>query len=173
MKKTKLQPLAPENWPEALENIRYQLNISLNIHNIMAHHPDLMNAWMPIRNHVVKGSSLSPRQRELIILRTAHNCQADYEWKHHVERGLQAGLDEAEIQRVRQGPGAIGWHADESILLSAADDCHSDFCISPKNLQEMHRLFSAQQQLDLAVTVGMYMTLALIIKTHDVPMEDS
>lgn len=173
MNRTKLEPLVPENWPEALENIRYRLKSPLNIHNIMAHHPDLMRAWMPFRDHVVCGGSLSPRQRELIILRTAHNCEADYEWRHHVERGLQAGLDEAEIQRVRQGPGATGWQADESVLLSAADDCHRDFCISRENLQEMERLFSARQQLDVTATVGMYMTLALIIKTHDIPLEDS
>ncbi len=173
MKKTKIPPLTPDNWPETLESIRYQLKIPLNIHNVMAHHPDLMTAWMPIRNHVVKASSLSSRQRELIILRTAHNCQSDYEWQHHAERGLQAGLSKAEISRVRDGPGATGWRADESILLSAADDCHRDFCISAKNLQKMNQNFNAQQQLDVAVTVGIYMTLALIIKTHDVPMEDS
>ena len=173
MKMAKLQPLEPENWPEALKNILSYLNTPLNIHNVMAHHPDLMNAWMPFRNHVVSDSTLSPRQRELIILRTAHNCQTGYEWKHHVERGLQAGLDEIEIDRVKQGPDEIAWQANESALLSAADDCHRNFCISEKTLQEIDRHFSAQQQLDITVTVGMYMTLALIIKTWDVPMEDS
>ena len=169
----KLHPLEPGNWPEALKSIRSYLNTPLNIHNVMAHHPDLMNAWMPFRNHVVSGSSLSPRQRELIILRTAHNCQTDYEWKHHVERGLLAGLDLNEIERVKQGPEAIAWQADESALLSAADDCHHNFCISEKTLKKIDRHFSAQQQLDITVTVGMYMTLALIIKTWDVPMEES
>ena len=168
----KLHPLQPENWPETLKNAHFYLNPPLNIHNVMAHHPHLMKAWMPFRNHVVSDSSLSPRQRELVILRTAHNCQTDYEWKHHVERGLQAGLDENEIERVKQGPDANGWQADESALLSAADDCHHDFCISEKTLKEIERHFSAQQQLDITVTVGMYMTLALIIKTWDVPMEE-
>jgi alkylhydroperoxidase family enzyme len=109
MERVKLRPLAPKNWPGALKNTRSYLKSPLNIHNIIAHHPGLMNAWMPFRNQVVADSCLSPRQRELIILRTAHNCQADYEWKHHVERGLQAGLDETEIERVKQGPGAVGW----------------------------------------------------------------
>jgi alkylhydroperoxidase family enzyme len=128
---------------------------------------------MPFRNHVVGNSTLSARQRELIILRTAHNCEADYEWRHHVERGLAAGLSKDEIDCVRQGPDAGGWQADESALLSAVDDCHRDFRISDKNLQDVERHFSVQQQLDITVTVGMYMTLALIIKTWDVAMEES
>ena len=172
MEKTKLRPLATEDWPDSLESIRFDLKSPLNIHNIMAHHPDLMKAWMPFRNHVVEGSSLSPRQRELVILRTAHNCAAEYEWRHHVEWGMQAGLDELDLERVRQGPSSPGWPADESAMLSAVDDCHRHLCIGEKNLQELERYFSSQQHLDLMITVGMYMTLALIIKTYDVPMED-
>ena len=173
METIKLGPLASENWPEALEGIRSDLKQPLNIHNMMAHHPGLMKAWMPFRNHVVKESSLSPRQRELIILRTAHNCEAEYEWRHHVERGMQAGLDEDEIERVRLGPGAVGWQVAESVMLSAVDDCYHNFCITKKNLRDLERHLNARQLLDLAITVGMYMTLALIIKTYDVPMEDS
>ncbi len=119
----KMEPLLPDHWPEELSEIRSFLRVPLNIHNIMAHHPDLMKAWSPFRNHVVADSSLSPRQRELLILRTAFNCQTEYEWKHHVARGLKAGLDATEIERVKQGSLAAGWNADEAALLSAADDC--------------------------------------------------
>jgi alkylhydroperoxidase family enzyme len=168
-----MQPLEPDNWPDELDEILSFLGTPLNVQNMLAHHPKLMQAWMPFRNHVVANSTLSARHRELIILRTAHNCQADYEWQHHVERGLAAGLNRAEIERVKQGPDAEGWQADESAVLFAADDCFRNSCISDKNLQEVSNHFNKQQQLDLVVTVGMYITLALIIKTWDVPMEDS
>ena len=137
----------------------------------MAHHPELLSVWMPLRNHVVAASSLSPRQRELLILRTAHNCEADYEWRHHVSRGLLAGLTQMEIDRVKKAVSASDWRADEAALLNAADDCHRAYRISDITLLEVTRHFNPRQQLDIAVTVGMYMTLALIIKTFDVPME--
>jgi 4-carboxymuconolactone decarboxylase len=167
-----MKPLEPENWPDELEEVRLFLGKPLNVHNIMAHHPELMKAWMPFRNHVVANSTLSARQRELLILRTAHNSQADYEWQHHVERGLLAGLEQVEIDRVRQGANANGWQADEAALLAAADDCHRNLCIAEKTLHDICQHFSEQQQLDIVVTVGMYMTLAMIIKTWDVPMEE-
>ncbi len=166
-----MQPLDSVDWPDELEEIRAFLGNPLNIHNMMAHHPALMKAWMPFRNHVVANSTLSARQRELLILRAAHNCRTDYEWHHHVERGLQAGLARLEIDRVREGADAIGWQKDEAALLAAADDCHRDLGIAEKTLEELTRYFSPSQQLDITVTVGMYMTLALIIKTWDVPME--
>ena len=163
---------ALHEWPDELEEIRNFLGKPLNIQSIMALHPALMTAWMPFRNHVVANSTLTARQRELIILRTAHNSGADYEWQHHVERGQLAGLSVAEINRVRQGAGASGWQLDEAALLVAADDCHRDLCIAENNLGEVQRHFNTQQQLDIIVTVGMYMTLAVIIKTYAVPMEN-
>lgn len=168
-----MRPLKSDNWPDELDEIRSILGTPLNIHNIMAHHPELMKAWMPIRNHVVGNSTLSARHRELLILRTAHNCQADYEWRHHVERGLAAGLSRAEIERVKMGSSAEGWRGAEAALLDAADHCHDQYRIANPSLKNLQHHFNVQQQLDITLTVGMYMTLALIIKTYDVPMEDS
>jgi len=172
MNKNFPSPLAPIHWSADLDDIRSFLGTPLSIHNTMAHHPALMQAWMPFRNHVVASSTLLARQRELIILRTAHNCQANYEWQHHVERGLAAGLSRTEIERVKEGATAQGWQPDEIALLKAVDDCHGQFQITKPSRQNLEQHFSAQQQLDIIVTVGMYMTLALIIKTYDVPMED-
>ncbi|MCP4048756.1 MAG: carboxymuconolactone decarboxylase family protein [Gammaproteobacteria bacterium] len=167
-----MKPLAPIHWPQELSDIRAFLGNPLNIHNVMAHHPELMKAWSPFRNHVVANSSLTPRHRELLILRTALNTEADYEWRHHVERGLKAGLDKSDFERVKQGPAALGWKPEEAALIAAADDCHRDDHLSTKTLALITQSFSTQQQLDIVVTVGMYITLALIIKTWEVPMED-
>ncbi len=168
-----MQPLKPDNWADELTEIRSFLGKPLNIHGMMAHHPQLLQSWMPLRNHVVANSSLSGRHRELLILRTAHLCQADYEWQHHVERGLIAGLQMDEINRVTKGAAASGWQADEDALLNAADDCHRYSKFTDKTLEQVQAHFSSKQQLDIMVTVGMYKTLAMIIKTWDVPMEDS
>ncbi len=168
-----MQPLKLDNWPDELSEIRLLLGKPLNIHSMMAHHPKLLKSWMPLRNHVVANSTLSARQRELIILRTAHLCQTDYEWQHHVERGLKAGLNMDEINRVTDGAEASGWQADEAALLKAADDCHRNSRLTNNTLEEVQQHFSAKQQLDIIVTVGIYKTLAVIIKTWAVPMEDN
>jgi len=167
-----MQPLKPDNWPDELNEIRSCLGSPLNIHGMMAHHPELLQAWMPLRNHIVANSSLSGRQRELIILRTAHNCEADYEWQHHVERGMVAGLKTDEINRVAAGADAPGWKADEAALLNAADDCHRNSKLSHNTIEQLQAHFSTRQQLDIIVTVGMYKTLAVIIKSWNVQMED-
>jgi 4-carboxymuconolactone decarboxylase len=167
----RLAPLPPSQWPEELDSIRQSLGVPLNIHNIMAHHAGLTRAWMPFRNHIVADSSLEARHRELLILRTAVNCDAAYEWAHHVVRGHEAGLSDDEIQRVKKGPDSPDWRRAERVLLQAADECFRDSEISELCLGELGNHFDECQQLDIITTVGMYMTLATIIKTYNVPME--
>ena len=168
---SRLLPLRPVKWPQELHEIRRDLGEPLNIHSIMAHHPDLLRAWMPFRDHVVKNNSLEPRHQELIILRTAINTGTQYEWEHHVIRGRAAGLSDDEIERVRQGASASQWSAAERTLMMAADDVFAHSEISDSTCDAMERHFDSRQQLDLLVTVGMYITLASIIKTFNLPME--
>ena len=172
MKIKPVQPLDSKNWPKDLFDIRAFLIDPLNIHKLMAHHPELLTAWMPLRNHVVGNSSLSSRHRELIILRTAFHCKADYEWQHHIERGKAVGLTELDIERVKKGPDAQGWQAGESTLIKAVDDCNMQNQISDPVLSDLQHYLTLKQQLDLTVTVGIYITLASLIKTYDLPMED-
>ena len=169
--KKSLAPLPPAQWPPELEDIRRSLGMPLNIHNIMAHHAALTRAWMPYRNHIVANSSLEPKHRELLILRTARNCDSIYEWEHHVERGRDAGLSDEEIQRVKEEPAAAEWPPEVRLLLQAADECHRNSAISDETYQELCLHFDEHQQLDIIATVGMYMTLAIIIKTYRGPRE--
>jgi len=148
--KKPLAPLPPAQWPPELDDIRRELGEPLNIHNIMAHHPALTRAWMPYRNHIVANSSLKPRQRELLILRTADNCDTAYEWEHQDQ-----------------------WSPADRVLLQAADECHGNSEINETTYQELCLHFDEHQQLDIIATVGMYMTLATIIKTYKLPMEEA
>jgi alkylhydroperoxidase family enzyme len=168
----RLAPLPPDQWPAELAEIRSNLGQPLNIHNLMAHHAALTRAWMPFRNHIVANSSLEPRQRELLILRTALNCEASYEWEHHVVRGRQAGLSPEEIRRVREDPAVAHWPPAERALLQAADECNRQSHVGDEVFVELCRHFDERQQLDILATIGMYTTLAAMIKTYRVPLED-
>ncbi|MBM4225767.1 MAG: carboxymuconolactone decarboxylase family protein, partial [Gammaproteobacteria bacterium] len=85
-------PIVDAEWPTDLEEIRQQFAGALNVYRTMAHHPQLLAAWAPLRRHVVKENTLPPRLQELVVLRTAYHAGSRYEWSHHVARGLAAGL---------------------------------------------------------------------------------
>jgi alkylhydroperoxidase family enzyme len=168
----RLTPLPPDQWDASLKPVLANLGTPLNIHNVIARHPALMLSYLDFRNHIVKTSSLSGRQRELLVLRTAHNTGAAYEWDHHVVRSRAIGMTDAEIERVRHGAGAAGWTAEEALLLKAADDIHRSTEIARPTWSAMCAAFSDAQLLDIVFTVGTYLIMSTILKTAQVPDED-
>src|SRR4051794_39628643 len=72
----------------------------LNVLGTLAQHPDLARAYHVFNGHVLFASTLSPRDRELLILRVAIVREAEYEWAQHVVQARDAGLDDDDIGRV-------------------------------------------------------------------------
>ena len=62
-----------------------------NIYKTLAHHVDLYNRWSPLGRFVLDGSSLPPREREMVMLRMGWLCQSEYEWAQHARIAQSAG----------------------------------------------------------------------------------
>lgn len=168
---SRLAPLDESDWDPQLKGILDGLGRVLNVHRVMAHHPELLAAWTPLRNHVVGNGTLSPRQRELIILRLSHRAGVAYEWHHHTARAAQVGISATEAEAVQTGPSA-GWEDHgEALLLASTDQLYDKHAIGDSMWAELTRLFSIPQILDLIVTVGLYTTLAMFINTTGVQIE--
>src|SRR5688572_22523503 len=60
-------------------------------------HLPLVKGIMPFAVYITRDSMLSPRQRELLILRTAWLCRSEYLWAHHTVAARAAGLSREEI----------------------------------------------------------------------------
>ena len=167
-----LDPLPDEQWSLKLRSVLEQVSPILNVHRVIAHHPDLMAAWTPLRQHITTEGSLDPRSRELVILRVAHRSGVAYEWHHHVARARTAGMSEEEIESVRSALIA-GWPADEAALLNAVDDLFDDLTLRPPTRESLGAHYSTQEILDLIFTVGVYVTLAMLINSARIEIEDA
>ena len=70
----------------------------LNIFKVMAHNPRILRDWLRLATPLLTGGlALSPRLREIAILRIAQVSGSDYEFAHHIRIAQQAGLSEEEI----------------------------------------------------------------------------
>lgn len=169
-----MQPLPLQQWDESLDHVVADMNgRPLNVHALMANHPDLLNAWWDFRNYGVKGGALAQRDCELIILRVAVHMACWYEWAAHVDRGLATGLTIAEITRVQQGPGAAAWDNRDAALLRSVDDLFHRRQITTTTQQKLGEHFTARQVLDIIAIHGMYVTLGGMINTWGLSLDES
>ena len=131
--------------------------------------PGLFRRWLPFAGKLLSGK-LPARDRGLLILRTAWNCRAGYEWGHHVAIGLESGLTCDEVDRVPDGPGAA-WPAPDSLLLKAADELHMEQRLSEATWEGLSARYDTQQLIELPMLVGHYHLVAMTLNTLGVELE--
>ena len=100
-----------------------------------------------------------------MILRTAWNAEAVYEWAQHVVIARDAGFTDDEIARVKKGSAADGWSASEAALLNAADELIEDRMLSDAAWEALAEHYSEQQLMDIIFTVGNYTALAMALNS--------
>jgi alkylhydroperoxidase family enzyme len=129
----------------------------------LARHRRLFRRWLPFAGALMPGGVLPRADTELLILRVAHNCRSEYEWRQHERLGVAAGLDPDDVERVPQGPGAAGWSRRQELLLRAADELHAERTISDSLWAELRPLHSDRELIELCMLVGHYEMLAMTL----------
>ncbi len=173
--KPRIEPLEQPDWDEEQSELLAPLAKGGRVYNIfktLAHHPKLLKRWIPFANHILFKSTLSPREREILILRIGWLCQAEYEWGQHVEIGKRAGLSDAEIERIAAGPEAPGWSAGDALLLRAVDELHGDACIGDATWRALSERYDTNQLMDLVFTVGNYTLVSMALNTFGVRLDE-
>lgn len=168
-------PLGPPGRAEIVEEqngtrSRLQLDDKLNIFTTIARHPVLYQAWMPFCEQLLLHSVFPPRERELLIIRTAALCGCDYELDHHLKIGSNAGLTDRDLAALTaHGPGA--WTHRERLLVAATDELHADHTISDATWHELSTLLTSEQLVELPMLVGHYSLLAGTLRSLRVPLD--
>lgn len=182
-------PIPPGEWPPGMAdaiaalrppNPRHPLPSrdpsrpkGLNALGLLAHHPELATAYHHFAGHVLFASTLTPRQRELLVLRVAVVRGSAYEWAQHAVLAGDADISDAELEHLRSVPGVSGdWAPFEAALLTAADELVRDARLSDGTWTTLAAELDIQQLMDVVFTVGAYDLLAMAFRTFGVDLDD-
>ena len=185
---TRLPPIPPREWPPEMRDALAALmpagterppikqgegrSKGLNALGTFAHHPALAKAFHTFNGHILFTTTLTDRQRELLVLRVAHRRSAEYEWAQHVILAGDAGITPEEIEAVRTDPGAPAWSPLDRALLAAADELLDDACIADRTWEALAAELDERQLLDVIFTVGAYELVAMAFKSCGVELDD-
>jgi alkylhydroperoxidase family enzyme len=175
----RVPPLPPSQWEGDLKRILEATPPGIdrrlgdnNIFPTFAQHPDFFRAWLPFGGFLLTAGTLSGRDRELLILRTAVRCMSSYEWGQHVRISLDGGIDRGTVDRVLQGPDAEGWTPHEAALLRAADELHDTSRISDGTWGTLAETYDAKQLIEATMVVGHYHMLAFALNSFGVELDE-
>lgn len=156
----RIAPLPPDGrdprTDELLRSLRFDPDAAdMNLFATLAHHPRLLKRWSAFGGLLLAGGTLPPRDREVLILRTAANTGADYEWGHHLALGEVTGLTRDEMDALASFTATERAPHDE-LLVRAADELHTDSVLSDATWAELAAVYDEQQLIELCMVVGQY-----------------
>jgi 4-carboxymuconolactone decarboxylase len=141
----------------------------MNLFATLARHPRLLKRWSQFGGLLLFGGTLSHRDREVLILRTAANTGADYEWGHHTFLARSAGLTDEEVTALAAPEPDLS--TDDLLLVRAADELHADGVIGDETWAALADRYDEQQLIELCMVVGQYHLVAFTLNSLRVERE--
>jgi alkylhydroperoxidase family enzyme len=145
---------------------------ALNTLGTFAHHTALAKAFFTFNGHILRATTLTERQRELLVLRVAALRGCRYEWTQHMLIAGDTGLTTDEIARIEAEPASPRWSDLEAAMLRAVAELLADGVIAESTWPVLATELDAQQLLDLIFTVGAYETLAWMMRSFDLDLDE-
>lgn len=141
-----------------------------NVFQTFVRNPPADRVRGAINTHVNSRSTLSPRQRELLLMRIGVLCRSEYEYAAHNRVGRRAGMTDADIDRILRGPGS-GGDPLEDALLRATDELHERDVISAETWATLAKALDTRQLFDVLIAVGGYRSTSMLINTAGVQLD--
>tara|TARA_B100001123_G_scaffold239724_1_gene268235 strand:- start:255 stop:1235 length:981 start_codon:yes stop_codon:yes gene_type:complete len=125
--------------------------------------PALANRFLPLLTYVSNDSTLSPRHRGILILRTAWLAQNAYLWSAHADRS-DHGLTADEIQGLAEGE-ADSFNTFEQVLIDLADEMFRNSAATDATWTELSRMYDTRNLADAVVTVADVVSSSILFNT--------
>ena len=171
----RIKPLASDEWDdeakEALSTVTNKKGLALNIFATFASSPAALKSFLQWGNYVLQETELSPREREIVILRTGHLCKSGYEFHQHTRIGLRSGLSENDIEMIQQDVNEGEWSPSEILLIQAADELHADSFVKTETWNALADHYSEKQLMDIVFVVAQYTQVSMLLNTFGVQLE--
>jgi len=129
------------------------------LYQVLLNSPAVVDGWEAMLTAIRQKTSLSPRLRELIILRVATLNNAPYDFDAHVPPAGAGGMPQEVIDALRSNPAphdVQGLAPGEAEVLALTDAMTRDIEVPDAVFAPVRARYDDAQLVELAATVGAY-----------------
>ena len=169
--KPRILPLPEAQWTDVHRKLvaKYALDDRAgNAVKTLLNVPDLVDGTMPFQNYITRDSSLSPRHREILILRIGWLLNNDYVWSEHASVARRLGMTTDELRRIAQGPDPRGWDPFEATLLRLADELFRNSSVTDGTWKALAASYDLYHLMDAVMTVTDFTAMSLLYNSAGV-----
>ena len=142
-----------------------------NVLGVLMQNQDILGPFLDYWVTSKSKMRLTIREQELVILRMAVLYRSQYVWKHHVKVAREFGVNDMELDAIRQGSHTAFAAPRERAFLELTDAFVNDRSLSPELWQQTKNVLGPQDFVDLISLVAQYVLFALVNVCMQVQVE--
>lgn len=144
----------------------------LRIYRMVGHAETAFRPFLRLGGAILGQLELSPRLRELAILRVASLSRAEYEWVQHVSLALGAGVTQAQVESVERGDiDGEAFDAVERTVLRFTTEALERVHVSDETFRAAAKQLTPREIVELLLTIGYYRMVATLLETTEVDLD--
>jgi alkylhydroperoxidase family enzyme len=142
-----------------------------NIHRVMANVPNLMRRFSSFAHELRTRTALDPKLRELALLTLGRLTGADYEFVHHWNIALRAGVRREQLEQLAEFEKSQAFDAQERSVMRYAAEVTTGVKVSDHTFNALRGFLDNRRIMELAMNVALYNAVARIIVPMEVELE--
>lgn len=172
----RIAPLESPYSPEVAEDFTRLMPPGmppLTLFRTVAHNPRVLRRMR--RGGLLDKGSITPLEREIMILRTCALCRSEYEWGVHVAFfSKTVGLSPVQVAATVNGSAeADCWNPAQRLILRLADELHASSQVSDALWAEMSKQWQPAQIIELMMLAGLYHAVSYLTNGARIPLENA
>ena len=139
-------------------------------YGILLHSPRLAARVADTGTYVRFELDITNDLREVVILATAREIKAQYEFTAHARLARDAGVSDSTISAIAHGTAPAGLSGDEEILVRYVQELLRDHKITDPTYNAVKDRFGVQRTVEITALMGHYLLVGQILAAFDVEL---
>jgi len=139
----------------------------LNLYKALATSPPMISTTLKLGNLLLSEVKLSPKLRELVILRVAILAGSEYEWTQHVPLALAFGVTQPQIDDIHKWTRSDQYTDEERAVLQYTDEVALRVKVADDTFEALRGHLDERQIVELTLSIGYWGMVARVL----VPLE--
>jgi 4-carboxymuconolactone decarboxylase len=163
---------APSEIKELFQKIEDNGARILNFYKVLANSPHVARNVIRLGNSLIGKTTLSPKLRELTIMRIAKLCDCEYEWVQHTPVALQSGVSRAQLDAIGCWKESNNFNGEERAILQYVDEVAQNVKVADATFEALKKYLNEQHIVEITLAIGWWGMLARLFVPLEVEVDE-
>ena len=163
---------APPGMKELFQQIEGNGARIINFYKVLANSPHVARNVIRLGNSLICRTTLSPKLRELTIMRIAKLCDCEYEWVQHTPVALQSGVSRAQLDAIGSWKESSNFDEEERAILQYVDEVAQNVKVADATFEALNKYLDEQNIVEITLAIGWWGMLARLFVPLEVEVDD-